>query len=89
MVKRSILEIYFDVLEVIQSGTDKPTLIMYETNISWVTLRNVFDVLSESAFITVRKKGKSKRYHITEKGEKALSFHKKSLQEFGITPLMI
>jgi predicted transcriptional regulator len=89
MVKRSMLEICFDVLKVIQEGITKPTQIMYETNISWITLQNVFDTLINSAFVIVKTKGKSKRYGITAKGGKALSFHEKFLQEFGITPLML
>lgn len=84
-----MLEICFDVLKVIQGGITKPTQIMYETNISWITLTNVFDILINSAFVIVKTKGKSKRYHITNKGGPALSFHEKSLQEFGITPLIL
>lgn len=80
MVRRSILEIYFDVLEAIDKGTDKPTRIMYETNLSWTALGSVLDTLINSDFIREEKRKSSKRYHITEKGRNALSHHMKSLE---------
>ncbi len=82
MVRRSRLESYFDVLEVIDKGTNKPTRIMYETNLSWTSLCSVFDTLINSDFIREEKRKSSKRYHITEKGRNALSYHMKSLEGF-------
>ena len=82
MVRRSRLEIYFDVLKVIDKGTNKPTRIMYETNLSWTSLCSVFDTLINSDFIREEKKRNSKRYHITEKGRNSLSYHMKSLEGF-------
>ncbi len=79
MARRSILEIYFDVLEAIESGVDKPTLIMYGTNLSWSSLCDVFETLINSGFVREEKKKKSKRYYITEKGRNALSHHLKSM----------
>ena len=84
MVRRSRLEIYFDVLKAIDKGTDKPTRIMYETNLSWTVLCSVFDALINSDFISAEKKKSSKRYHITEKGRNALSYHLKSLEGLSI-----
>jgi len=80
MVRRSRLEIYFDVLEVIDKGTNKPTRIMYETNLSWNSVCSVFDALIDSDFIRTEKWKSSKRYYITEKGKNALSYHLKSLE---------
>ncbi|MHA2313773.1 MAG: DUF4364 family protein [Candidatus Hermodarchaeia archaeon] len=88
MAKRSMLEICFDVLKAIQGGISKPTQIMYETNVSWITLQTVFDSLISSTFIIMKRKGKAKRYTITEKGEQALSYHEKSLQELEVPPLI-
>ncbi len=82
MVRRSRLEIYFDVLKVIDKGTNKPTRIMYETNLSWTSLCSVFDTLINSDFIREEKWMSSKRYHITEKGRNALSYHMKSVEGF-------
>jgi predicted transcriptional regulator len=80
MVRRSRLEICFDVLKAINNGTDKPTRIMYETNLSWTSVCSVFDALINSGFIREEKWRSSKRYHITEKGRNALSYHLKSLE---------
>ena len=80
MVRRSRLEIYFDVLKAIDKGTDKPTRIMYETNLSWTSVCSVFDALNNIDYIREEKRKTSKRYYITEKGRNALSYHLKSLE---------
>ena len=82
MVRRSRLEIYFDVLKVIGKGTNKPTRIMYETNLSWTSLCSVLGTLINSDFIWEEKRKCSKRYHITEKGRNAFSYHMKSVEGF-------
>jgi len=83
MVKRSILEIYVDVLKAIDNGTNIPTKIMYETNLSWTIASIVFDSLIKGDFISADKKKLSKLYYTTEKGKNALSYHLKSLE--GLT----
>lgn len=82
MYRRSRLGIYFDVLHVIHSGTYKPTRIMYEANLSWSPLREMFKTLLDRGFIHVKAEGKTKRYFLTEKGTRALSYHLKSLNAF-------
>jgi predicted transcriptional regulator len=79
MVRRSRLEIYFDILEVISRGTDKPTQIMYRTNLSWTVLQDMFETLASGGFIREEDKINSKRYYVTEKGKSALSYHLRSL----------
>jgi predicted transcriptional regulator len=85
MGRRSRLELYFDVLKAIDNGTDKPTRIMYETNLSWTSLCSVFDALIDSDFIRTEKKKIKTRYFITEKGRNALSYHLKALEGIFIT----
>ena len=80
MVRRSILEIYVDVLKAIDNGTNIPTKIMYETNLSWAIACIVFDSLIKGDFISADKKKRSKLYYTTEKGKNALSYHLKSLE---------
>ncbi|MFH0748623.1 MAG: DUF4364 family protein [Candidatus Bathyarchaeota archaeon] len=79
MVRRSRLEIYFDILEVIGRGINKPTRIMYRTNLSWVTLKEMFETLINGGFIREEMEKNSQRYYITEKGKNALAYHLKSL----------
>ena len=79
MVRRSRLEIFFDVLAVIDRGVSKPTRIMYKTNLSWTSLHEVFETLINGGFIQEEEYKNSKRYSITDKGRSALSYHIKSL----------
>lgn len=79
MDRRSRLEIYFDMLKVIGRGIDKPTKIMYKTNLSWETTQETFDILLDSGFIQEKVTENSKRYQVTEKGKNALSYYLKSV----------
>jgi predicted transcriptional regulator len=80
MVRRSRLEIFFDVLAVIERGVSKPTRIMYKTNLSWTSMHDVFETLIEGGFILEEEVGTLKRYAITEKGQNALAYHLRSLE---------
>lgn len=71
--KRSKLEIYLDVLRVIKAGYSKPTNIMYKSNLSWITLRDILDSLAERGLITTVEKDGRKLYFITSKGKSVLN----------------
>ena len=79
MVRRSRLEVYFNILKVIEEGTNKPTPIMYKTNLSWATLQGIFTPLLDGGFIKKEKQRNSKKYYVTEKGRNALDYYIKSL----------
>ncbi len=74
------MELYFDVMSIISRGIDKPTQIMYNTNMSWVNLQDIINALINGGFLTEEKRLHSKRYYVTEKGRNALSYHLKSLE---------
>lgn len=80
MARRSRLEIYFDLLKVVERGVDKPTRIMYSVNLSWKTLQDILSVLISKNFIREERIKSSKRYRITDKGRSALSYHRRSLE---------
>jgi predicted transcriptional regulator len=80
MVRRSRLEIFFDVLAVIDRGVSKPTRIMYKTNLSWTSLQEVFETLITGGFVLEEEHKNSKRYSVTDKGRNALSYHLQSLE---------
>jgi predicted transcriptional regulator len=87
MVRRSRLEIIFDVLEVISRGVNKPTRIMYKTNLSWTSLHEVFDLLIGRKLIRVEDYKESHRYYITDAGKEALGYHKQALSGLvGVLP---
>lgn len=85
MIRRSRLEIYFDILKVIESGFVKPTQIMYQTNLSWVSLQDMLETLITNGFIKEERKGISARttYKVTDEGRSALSYHLKALDGFN------
>ncbi len=80
MVRRSRLEIFFDVLAIIARGVSKPTRIMYKTNLSWTSMQDIFETLIDGGFILEEDVGTAKRYSITEKGQNALAYHLRSLE---------
>jgi predicted transcriptional regulator len=88
MVRRSKLEIYFDVLAIIDRGFSKPTQIMYKTNLSWSSLQEIFSTLINGNFISEEQKKKTKRYYITDKGKRAIYYHMKSIDGL-VKPKMI
>lgn len=72
--KRSRLEIYLDVLKVIQQGTHKPTRIMYKTNLSWKPLMKILDSMMDQDLIHKAEDGKHTTYGIAEKGRSILEY---------------
>ena len=79
MVKYSRLEIYFNILEVIENGVTKPVQIMHNINVSYAILQDILKSLKKSGFIVEEIKNSAKRYQITEEGINALSYYLKSL----------
>ena len=84
MVKRSRLEISFDVLKAIEGGIDKPTHIMYSAHVSWNTFHEIIKNLIINRFIEEEKVENSRRYSITGKGRRALSYHRRALEGFAV-----
>ena len=79
MNRRSRLDIYFDLLKVVERGVDKPTRIMYSTNLSWKTLNELLSTLVSKGFLREEPVKNSKRYRITDKGLNTLTHHRRSL----------
>ena len=73
--RRSRLEFYLEVLGAIKNGTEKPTRIMYEANLSWRILNEVLssltfqDLVEEVDVSDSRDKRTNTVYRITEKGD--------------------
>jgi predicted transcriptional regulator len=75
--KRSRMNLCLDVLRVIGKGVTKPTNIMYRSNLSWCTLMEILEFLTEMGFIEVEAEGRRRRYRITEKGLNVLRYYKR------------
>lgn len=78
--RRSKLEVYLDVLEIIKSGTYKPTRIMYGANLSWIPLMKILtSMVSQGLVMEIeagdrRDKRTTKTYSITQKGINVLQY---------------
>ena len=98
--RRSKLEIYIDVLQVIKEGTTKPTRIMYGSNLSWKLLQEVLGAMVDQDLISKidRSESRDKRtsvvYEVTGKGDSVIKYfrHAKGLIDVdseGFNPLHI
>lgn len=84
--RRSRLEIYLEVLQIIKGGTSKPTRIMYQANISWQPLVRILGSMVSQGLVDEvdtttggrrrRDKRTSKVYQITMKGEQVIRYFK-------------
>lgn len=83
--RRSKLEIYLEVLQIIKGGTSKPTRIMYQANISWQPLTRILRSMVSQGLVREvdtrtggrkRDKRTSKIYEITMKGESVIKYFK-------------
>ncbi len=95
--RRSKLEIYLNVLQIIKEGTSKPTRIMYGANISWQPLMLSLGSMVNQGLvreIDVSDRGRkwdkrtTKVYEITMKGEQVVRYFK-GAKELGIDESMI
>ena len=84
MARRSMLEMWLDILSMIKSGTSKPTRIMYGANVSWEALQRILGSMASRGLVreidtrNVRKRDKrtTRRYEITQKGENIVRYLK-------------
>ena len=80
MTKRSRLDIYFDILIVVERGFKKPTEIIHKAHLSWKILNEALPILVTKGFIKEELWKKSKRYSITDRGHKAIFHRRQSLE---------
>ena len=66
------------VLSTVKEGVDKPTRIMYATNVSWNSLQEVLSGLVRQELLreieVPRNKRSRRRYEVTEKGVNVLAY---------------
>jgi len=83
--KRGRIRLCLDVLRVISKGVEKPTNIMYKSNLSWGPLMEILELLMREGLIRCEKIGRWKRYKITERGLNALNYFRK-VEELLVSP---
>ena len=78
--RRSKFQLSVEVLDNIKNGETKPTRIMYSCNLSWKSLKDILQNLSEQELleetVVEGKKRSKKLYHITPKGENVLKYYR-------------
>jgi predicted transcriptional regulator len=91
--RRSKLEIRLKILDAVRGGVDKPTRIMYASNLSWKPTQRILKQLIEQGLIReVRNDDYVKsrrRYEITEKGIAVLEYFDKAKELLPIDEISI
>ena len=67
------MEMMVHVLDAIRRGADKPTRVMYKSNLSWSMCQMFLSHLAERGFVRVVSDGPRKRYELTPSGAELLS----------------
>ena len=62
------METYFEIIEVIGAGTQKPTHIMYKANLSWTVMQDYIRKLEGREIIAPKVVDGRKIYQLTQKG---------------------
>jgi len=75
---------YLDVLKVVGKGTQKPTRIMYKTNLSWKPLMKILESLQDQGLISRDDNGNHTTYRLTEKGKGILVYFNKALESIEV-----
>ncbi len=95
--RRSKLEIYLEVLHIINGGNSKPTRFMYSAKISWKPLMQVLNsMISQDLIMEIdvssegrkRDKRTNRLYEITMKGEQVIRYFKEA-KDLGLVEAII
>ncbi len=91
--RRSRLDIILSILSAVRDGVDKPTRIMYSTNLSWRPTQNALRFLVQQGLIMEVREGRERRskvrYRLTEKGVEVVNYFERAkeliaLEEFPL-----
>ena len=86
--RRSRLEIVLKILSTVESGTDKPTRIMYNTGLSWKPTMILLSSLVEKGYLRKREvpaaSRSRRRYEVTDKGIRVLRYFEEAGELIGI-----
>jgi predicted transcriptional regulator len=81
--RRSKTEMMIHILDAIKAGPEKPTHIMYRSNLSWAVCQDLLGHLLERGFVKVLSNGARKRYELTQLGTDVLSSFTKVVEEMA------
>lgn len=87
------MDIILSILSAVRDGVDKPTRIMYATNLSWRPTQNILRLLVNQGLLMEVRDGRERRskvrYRLTEKGYEVVNYFEKAkdliiLEEFPL-----
>jgi predicted transcriptional regulator len=66
------MQVELDILRVINEGIDRPTRIMYRTNLSWSVMQSFLTILESRGLVQIKKENGRTIYSLTDKGNNLL-----------------
>jgi predicted transcriptional regulator len=66
------MQVELDILRVINEGIDRPTRIMYRTNLSWSVMQSFLTILESRGLVQIKKENGKTIYSLTDKGNNLL-----------------
>ena len=85
--RRSSFKMAIDVLTVIAEGENRPTRIMYASNLSWTSLKSKLDLLIDKGYVDEEFiSDRNKLYSITSKGIEVLRYYKRIESMVEVSP---
>lgn len=84
VTRRSKLQTYCDLLQVISNRPSKPTHIMYQSNLSWKVLHEHLDLLYQQGLIQLPGELGRSQYSLTQKGMALLNRYLTIEQDLNI-----
>ncbi len=76
------MQVELDILQTINSGIDRPTRIMYRTNLSWSVMQSFLVILENQGLIITKKENGRTLYSLTEKGNNLLATYDSVKSQF-------
>lgn len=83
--RRDRLETYYDILQALEAGPQKPTRIMYKANLSWAILQEYIKTLEAKSLVVSDMDGSRKYYRLSEKGFGVLNEIRSITESLAIT----
>ena len=83
--RRSKLETYFEIIEVVGAGTQKPTHIMYKANLSWTVMQDYIKNLESRAIVESAEAEGRRGHHLTQKGFELLNKYREIKEDMRIS----
>jgi predicted transcriptional regulator len=83
------MQVELDILQAICHGVDRPTRIMYRTNLSWSVMQSFLAILQKKELVVTKQDSDRTLYSLTEKGKNLLlTYDSVKSQLDSITPLV-